>query len=322
MISGRILLLLLFMLEGFAGRGIAQYDFQNIQDPDGFEGTQALAIDGNDIVGDYGHSGANPTHGFLYNGSSYQTIDNPNGSDTVASGIYNGTIVGSFTNSVSQSQGFIDASGTFTTLSGPTGALATEATGISGGTVVGNYKSSGSGSTGFVYRNGSYTTLNDPLGSSQGLGNNTYVTGIDGTNIVGYYIDPDYSDANGFLYNGSTFTTLDDPNSLFGSQGTFVTGISGNLIVGYYYMSGLDPQGFVYNETTGAYTTVDDPSGTEGTRIEGISGNTLVGSYENSEGFIEGFEAVAAPEPSSFSLLLLGSLAGLFWSRKREKKQE
>jgi len=46
-----------------------------------------------------------------------------------------------------------------------------------------------------------YTILDDPLGV-----NGTYVNGISGNNIVGYYVDSSGHN-NGFLYNGSTYTT-------------------------------------------------------------------------------------------------------------------
>ena len=54
------------------------------------------------------------------------------------------------------------------------------------------------------------TTIDNPL-----AGGGTYVTGIDGSNIVGYYTTVNQyqqlTGNHGFIYNGSTFTTIDNP---------------------------------------------------------------------------------------------------------------
>ena len=59
-------------------------------------------------------------------------------------------------------------------------------------------------STGYATA-GTWTTLDMP-GASQ-----TYASGIDGSNIVGYYVDA--ASGHGFLYNGSGWTTLDMPGA-------------------------------------------------------------------------------------------------------------
>ncbi len=115
-----------------------------------------------------------------------------------------------------------------------------------------------------------FLTLNDPAGV-----NGTYITGISGNTIVGYYIDASDLD-HGFVYNGSSFTTLDDPA---GVKGTYVAGISGNTIVGYYTDASDLNHGFVYNGSS--FTTLDDPAGasTSGTFLTGVSGDTEIGYY-------------------------------------------
>jgi hypothetical protein len=69
---------------------------------------------------------------------------------------------------------------------------------------------------------GTWNTLDFP-GASQ-----THITGIDGSNIVGYY-GPSYSQ-HGFIYDGTNWTTIDMPTA----KSTQVHGISGNVIVGEY----------------------------------------------------------------------------------------
>jgi len=85
---------------------------------------------------------------------------------------------------------------------------------------------------------------------------------------------------------GLTFTTLDDPSALKNSQnGTYAQGTNGNEIVGFY--DNGSTHGFIYNISSGQYSTVNEPSAvpaTGGTFLEGIYGNDLVGSYTTSVG--------------------------------------
>jgi hypothetical protein len=156
---------------------------------------------------------------------------------------------------------------------------------------------------------GTWTTLDYP-GATQ-----TYVSGISGNNIVGYY-----GSSHGFLYDGTNWTTIDMP----GAQSTIVRGISGNKIVGEYSLSdspfpfgpwksflydgtnwttiplpatggsigvnyGIDgdiivSRNQIYNMATQSLTTLDYPGATM-TRIYGIDGSNLVGSYDH-HGFV------------------------------------
>jgi len=86
---------------------------------------------------------------------------------------------------------------------------------------VGNYTS---GAThGFLYDGTTYTTLDYPSASR------TYASGIDGSNIVGFYDDVS-GNRHGFFYNGTIWTNLDYP----GATRTAAGSISSNNIVGYY----------------------------------------------------------------------------------------
>jgi probable HAF family extracellular repeat protein len=111
------------------------------------------------------------THGFLYTGSTYITLDDP----------------------------FADNNG------GGTFALDINAR----GQVVGYYYDSNSTAHGFLYDNGSYTTLDDPSAGTNGHPFGTYATGInDAGEVVGYFFDPDGHQYN-FIYSHGTYTTLD-----------------------------------------------------------------------------------------------------------------
>jgi hypothetical protein len=157
----------------------------------------------------------------------------------------------------------------------------------------------------------SWTALNMPGAKS------TFITGVSGNNIVGYYWDASYN-THGCLYNGTTWTTLDKPGSdyteiygvdgsnLVGSAGnhgfryngttwttidkpgawTSINDISGNKLVGSYY-DGSYTHGFLYNGTT--WTTLDMPWTTQlDTEIRSISGNNMVGEYWGETGY-QGF---------------------------------
>jgi hypothetical protein len=128
-----------------------------------------------------------------------------------------------------------------------------------------------------------YTTLGGPTGAVQ-----AFAEGIDGSNIVGYYIDSAGA-THGFLFNGSAYTILNDPSAVIaniGINGTRAFGISGNNIVGVYSDSVGDTQGFLYNGST--FTTITDPAGPTWTEPMGISGNTVVGFFATNtlSGFI------------------------------------
>jgi hypothetical protein len=146
---------------------------------------------------------------------------------------------------------------------------------------------------------GTWTTIDYPGDT------NTFPTGINGNNIVGYC--KDNSGVHGFLYDGTNWTNITHP----GSALTYVEGISGNNMIGYWNdspQSALNSQGFiydgtnwttipiiprgidgsnivggnkVYNITTQSLTTINYP-GAATTSLMGISGNNIVGYYTES----------------------------------------
>ncbi|MGA2052459.1 MAG: immunoglobulin domain-containing protein [Opitutales bacterium] len=76
-----------------------------------------------------------------------------------------------------------------------------------------------------------------------------------------------------------TYQTLNDPDG----YDTYAYGISGGNIVGQYTDDGDMIHGFLYNTTTGNYTTLDDPLAAPArpgyTEACGIDGGNIVGTY-------------------------------------------
>jgi hypothetical protein len=119
--------------------------------PYGVGGTYARGIDGGKIVGYYQDSGGT-NHGFLYNGSSYTTLDDPDGlGGTWAVGISGSKIVGYFDDGYGTKDGFVFDGTTYTTVDDPYGDLGTIASGISGNTIIGWYSNSPGIDYGFIY---------------------------------------------------------------------------------------------------------------------------------------------------------------------------
>jgi hypothetical protein len=292
-----------------------------LDDPLGTNGTYAYGISSSSVVGYYQDS-SDKYHGFLYDGSTYTTIDFPSASSTWAYGISGSTIVGEFRDSSGGYHGFVTYPGgsgpyfvtMFKGLNAPSGVSGqTYAWGIDGGNVVG-YCQNKFGIywySGFLYNGSAWTTLNDPLVAP---GFSTCPQAVSGNNVVGCYETP--NGWHGFLYDGSSYSTLDDPSA---GYGTWLYGISDSNSVGMYADS-VGSHGCLYDGSI--WTTLDDPSGARGTYAYGVSGNSVVGAYQDSSGYYHGFIAdVSVPEPSAFALLGAGAVAlfAYFLRRQRSK---
>ncbi|HLI86737.1 MAG TPA: hypothetical protein VKV17_22720 [Bryobacteraceae bacterium] len=316
------LLLGLCALGGRPAHADPVYTFTTVDDPNAqfYPATFANALNNSGtIVGSYSTSEFTST-GFVDVGGAFSDVTDtdPTTRNTFANGINDsGTIVGSYA-SFFGANGFVDHGGVFTKIAVP-GAFDTYATGINNpGQIVG-YALNGNGTTysGFLDTNGSFTPINDPLAGS-GYGQGTYAWSINTAGAVaGYYVNS--SGTHGFLDRNGVFTTLDDPNA---NYGTYALGIN-NLgeIVGYYVdnlgVNGLAYHGFLYN---GSFTTIDDPDAIAagGTEIYGINDlGQIVGNYtcaacgDNYQGFFATPGIQSTPEPSAWSLILIGALVAL-----------
>jgi hypothetical protein len=105
-----------------------------------------------------------------------------------------------------------------------------------------------------------YTTIDHPNATD------TYLYGIDGNNIVGWYSDA--SGDHSFKFDGSNFIPLDNP----GGTSTHLHGIDGDNIVGSYIHSSGIRHGTLYNGTW-----VNAPSSTFRNDLYGIDGPDIVG---------------------------------------------
>jgi len=237
-----------------------------LNDP-GVTGVMPSGVSGNSIVGYYLPNVSGPYHGFLFNGSSYTTLDDPSAgtvtipSGTIATGISGGNVVGQYWDTTGEEHGLLFDGSTYTTLTAPQTVddhlslfEGSWASGISGNTIVGGYTGTGEVVHGFVYNAATKTfnPLDDPLGAA-GAHWGTFPEGVFGNDIVGTYFNS--SGAHGFLSDGSTFTTLVYPAGDPTNELTYLYGVSGNTIVGTYYV--VTPSG-VFNH--GLLITVPEPS--------------------------------------------------------------
>jgi hypothetical protein len=123
---------------------------------------------------------------------------------------------------------------------------------------------------GFLFDGSTYTTLNHPLAAK-----GTIAAGVDGNNIVGWYLDAK-NRPHGFLFDGSAYTTIDNPLGIFGTQ---LWGISGGNIIGRYTNIEGGMPSFIYNATT--FQPLNDSTG-GGVTAYDIEGNKIVGNVGSS----------------------------------------
>ena len=173
----------------------------------------------------------------------------------------------------------------------PTGATYTTATGASGSNVSGYYYNSSGVAKAFLYSSGTF----EPIDSGNAYG--TYAYAVAGSTVVGMYVDS-AGNNHGFLYNAGKFTTIDPPGSVGPNNTVNVTiaaasndGIVGTNIVGQYSPPGASltaEQAFIYNTSTGTYTSIT-PSGTSEASAKAVDGNNVAGTYLDSNSVSHGF---------------------------------
>jgi len=274
-----------------AKQGAIAFSFQTLDDPNAVKGTYATGISGGNIVGYYFDANS-VAHGFIFNGSSYTTADDPSASTTSGgtwvTGIDGTNIVGYINYGASSFRAYVLGGGFAALLDFP-GAPS----GISGGNIL-------SGS--FIYNIANITATN-LTGFANYAGG--YANGISGGNIVGStYLNSHFY---GFAYNlaTTTFATIDDPAAATGAnEGTQVNGVDGGNLVGDYYgnfSNGNDHRGFLYESAIETFFTINDPNAVNangGTVANAISGGNIVGYYTDVNNQTHGFLAFV-PVPTA-----------------------
>jgi uncharacterized membrane protein len=281
---------------------------------------------------------------------SYTTIDFTGATQTLAAGINSsGQIVGGYILPDQSRHGFLDVSGTFTTIDDPSATTGSENVGINdSGQIVGAYNLNPpeaghvfEGAHAFVDNAGTFTTIDD---STAGVTSTTAEKINNSGNIVGVYRTG--GPGIGFLDVGGVFTDVNFP----GGTGTHANGINnaGNIVGQYKDITNGPHHGFLDNG--GTFSTIDFPGSTNtvasaingfgnivgiydlngrfgfldkggvfstiafpgatGTEVYGINDQgDIVGAYQDAGGVIHGFEAAPVPEPGTFALLGVGLMA-------------
>lgn len=106
----------------------------------------------------------------------------------------------------------------------------------------------------------------------------TYVAGVSGSNLVGYYFDSQGAQ-HSFEYGAGAFTSINDPNG--GPTSTVALGIDGSNVVGNFTDANDVEHGFIFDgaEYKTLDVTIAGSSPVTATSITGISGSNIVGTY-------------------------------------------
>jgi hypothetical protein len=154
-----------------------------------------------------------------------------------------------------------------------------------------------------------FATIDDPVAVAND--GTTYVTGISGDLVVGYYYGPQ---VHGFYHTlGTTnYVTLDVPAGTSStSSSTVANGVSGNSIVGYYDATNSSGRyGFIYNIATSNYTALVNMGVSDGNTVYiealGVDGTNVVGNVIDLEPLVgtlqEGFLFTLTAEGDNDSL--------------------
>lgn len=262
-------------------------------DKPGASDTEAMSIDGSNIVGWYKQNDAD--HGFLYDGTTWTLLDAPGAQNTYATGISGNNIVGFYRDSSNVSRGFILNGSNWETLEAP-GATMTYITGVDGSRIAGYYIDSSEHNYGFIYDGQTFTSITPP-GSSD-----SWVTGIFGNKVFGI----------GTMYGSFSYDYIEEtwtPIESFYDNLVYPIDSDGTKIVGWTAIpNGTGDEGIIYDGST--WTTLNMP-GAISTRAWGIYGDNIVGGYVDSTSYYHGF--IYIPEPATALLIC----SGLLFIRKR-----
>jgi len=165
------------------------------------DGTALYAVDGQNIVG-AGYNGAS-TFGFLYNGSQFTSISDPNAlAGSWATGISGTTVVGTYVGPFNSYHAFVFDGSTYTTINGPylgsvgpvDGTVLQAMDGVKlVGTVLNTSVNGEPFAHGFIYDGSTFNIVSYP--SAYG----TFLTGASGNTVVGYYFPSPNSVSQSFI---------------------------------------------------------------------------------------------------------------------------
>jgi len=245
----------------------------------GATNTQATAINiGGKIVGRY-TSTDGVQHGFLLNGTHYNSIDVAGATLTDVTWINRyGQISGSYTTSDGKNHGFVLSAGVVTTINYP-GALGTFGFGIGdNGDVVGIEIRKNNVVHGYLLKGGTFSSINFPGATG------SFPTMVVGSRIVGGYFIGNAS--QGFLRSGGVYKSIGCP----GDGNVFLSGMdpAGDM-VGEVYTSDGKQHGLLIRN--GKCILVDFPGGSN-SYANGIANGNIVGRYTDASGKVHGFLAV------------------------------
>lgn len=235
------------------------FNLTSFADPLHPKSTLARAInDEGQIVGDYESFTAAFTTGFLYQNGAFTTINFPEATYTVATGINNaGEIVGYYADGFSRVHGFVYDRQSFSSIDTPN-SVGTWISGINNkGQLVGYYSDALSAFHGLLYDHGTLTTLDDPnagvLGSTRLLGIN------DAGRAIGEAASP-ISGTRGFIYDQGQFSAFTDSLSGIDPIPAAINNVG--QIAGTGVLNNLS---YAFVNTDGNFTYFRDPAYTETT---------------------------------------------------------
>jgi hypothetical protein len=184
--------------------------------------------DGSLIVGQYTDAATDTQPGFVYNGSTYKTLNptaNPFAVVNAQSVNNEGEVAGFYSTDGEHQHGFLynDVTNTYQLLPDPNIAnlQLTQFLGMNdAGLVVGYYQTNDGSQHGFIYniKSNSYSFLDDPNAAPSGF-SITQITGInDSGEIAGFYVDPTTGLQRGFYATVAT----PEPGTLLLFAGGFI----------------------------------------------------------------------------------------------------
>ena len=267
------------------------YTFQTINYP-GDTFTQLLGINNHNVIA--GYHGASVNQGFTYvlKTNTFTTENFPGSQQTQVIGIANtSNSAGFYISTGGATVGFVDRQGTFTSVAYPNQPFNQLLSENDVAQAAGYYSTKADGSgpdTPYIY---------DELGGVfEGLvipnAVTAQATGINNSgNTCGFYVNAGGVN-RGWLLVGGHYTVLNYP----GSTGTQALGLNNNgSVVGFYTDTSGGSHGFVYNVSSKAFQSIDDPNGVGTTIVNGINDTGVLVGFYGTAPVNSGFVASPAP---------------------------